>query len=101
MAKTTKNLEVVLHLVHDVVEDAEAFSSEKDALEYLSAECHEHFLTVAEFLDWQEKHLGLPDEYRWIELPREFVKELAAFLHSLPPPHKAPAGTKSKERSRA
>ena len=80
MAKTTERLEVVLHSVHDVVEDAEAFSSERDALEHLSAESHEHFLTVAEFLDWQEKHRGLPDEYRWIELPRECVKELDEFL---------------------
>ena len=73
-------MEVVLHSVHDVVEDAEAFISERDALEYLSAECHEQFKTVAGFLDWQEEHQGLPDEYHWIELPREFVKELDEFL---------------------
>ncbi len=73
-------MEVVLHLVHDVVEDAEAFTSEQDALEHLSAECHEQFKTVAGFLDWQEKHQGLPDEYRWIELPRKAVKELDEVL---------------------
>jgi len=68
--------EVVLHLVQDVLEDVEVFANDEDALQHLSVACNEHFTSVEAFIDWQEQHQGYADEYRWLEVPEECVKEL-------------------------
>ncbi len=68
--------EVVLHLVQDVLEDVAVFTNDEDALDHLSVECHEQFASVDDFLDWQDQRQGYPDDYRWLELPEESVRDL-------------------------
>jgi hypothetical protein len=68
--------ELVLHLVHDVLEDVEVFSDERSALRHLSVECNDHFEVVDDFIDWQERHQGYPDDYRWLQVPVECVREV-------------------------